>query len=139
MAQAQVDLDLEGKIEKGNSHRSVLQGKRRSPNVRKSFGNLKTACHSLPLVVKIQSTPLEDVLNTQVFLENDWIVYIGGPEGENFQRTHLNIRRKNIEGNVGVDSSGIAMPLVMIECLQKALETITDGYKLFHSKTVNSA
>ena len=136
MAQAQVDMDLEGRIEKGDTKRSFLHRRKRSANVNRQFSKLIAPCHTMPLVVKIQSTPLEDVLNTQVLLEDNWTVYVGGSEGESFLRTHLNIRKRGEDGSV-VRGEGVSVPLPMIDCLQEALETIKDGYKLLNTPTAN--
>lgn len=135
MAQAQIQMDLEGKIEKGDKKKNFLQRNKRAVTVRKAFANVPASCHTLPLVVKIQSTPLDEALNTQVLLDDDWTMFVGGAEGQSFLRTHLNIRRRVHDG--GMDFPGVAIPIAMIDCVKEALQTITENYKLFNSTPVN--
>lgn len=118
MAQAQVDMEMSG------CKKSI---DKKSTSVCRSKLRKMTSYHNIPLMVRIQSQPLEEGLTTRVILEKDWCIYVGGPNGGEQERTHINIRRISMEENNTI-SAGVSVPLSSVPLLIKGLETASAQY-----------
>ncbi|CAG7820007.1 unnamed protein product [Allacma fusca] len=142
MAQAQVDMNLKAssvKSSKSSSKRESSCHVKQLPLPRplpqppvikqlkrsKSTISCQSCVHSVPLHLRIQSTPIEDVVYPTIDLENDWVLYVGGEVG-GVGDTHLNIRhrKREIAGDIpdcGSPYVGVAVPLDMIYSLSEGL------------------
>jgi hypothetical protein len=151
MAQAQIDMEINNGnktsnlIGRKNSFKESVKSSKPKDSIK--LKKSKSSClstknfHSIPLTLRIQSKPLEDGISPRIILDDDWILYVGGANGEIGVLTHVNIRKLCFEGaetnreggegggggegGEGLTREGLSLPIQMLPCLLEGLQQLT--------------
>ncbi|CAG7732938.1 unnamed protein product [Allacma fusca] len=163
MAQAQVDMSLKGSSSVKSSKPSSKQERSvkeislpyppyppgpptiyREPKQMKrtkSTTSFQSVIHSVPLHLRIQSTPIEGNIYPKIELESSWVLYLGNELGGPGD-THLNTRvrsRQETSRDIAGGSTpyvGVALPLEMICSLTKGLSQL-ENYSSYNQQRQN--
>jgi len=126
MAQAQIQVEMEDTVEQvktckpRNKSKTLIQNSFRS-----SCKSKKASFHSIPLMIRIQSKPVPEGVTTRILLDDDWMVFMGGDEGQVGGKSHINIRKLNFNPGDADAGEGISLPKCMLPCLQEALNQLS--------------
>ena len=120
MAQAQLETNMKN-IKEAEEGGCCLGGSSKSKGKKLKIPKF----HAIPIMMRINSKPMQAGVTPKILLDDDWVLFIGGNQGQTGEKTHINLRRINFDPNTpGLAGEGVSLPLEMLPCLQEGFQQL---------------